>query len=34
MIYLNKGHGGGEAKQIRREMQQIKKLLAKDEQKE
>lgn len=33
-IYLNKGHGGGEAKQIRREMQQITKLLAKDKQKE
>ena len=26
-VYLNKGHGGGEAKQIRKEMQQIQKLL-------
>ncbi len=30
-IYLNKGHGGGEAKQIRREMQQITKLLKGNE---
>lgn len=34
MIYLNKGHGGGEAIQIRREMQQVKRLLSKDKQKE
>ena len=26
-VYLNKGHAGGEAKQIRKEMQQIQKLL-------
>lgn len=31
MIYLNKGHGGGESKQIRREMQQIKKLIKGNE---
>jgi cephalosporin-C deacetylase len=30
IVYLNKGHGGGEAKQIRREMQQIRKLLKRN----